>query len=243
MHITARALVGALCLSVSSFTVASTVWINEFHYDNAGGDRGEFVEIAGWAGLDLTGWSLALYNGNDGKRYGTVDLVGAIPGIEGTGYGIVSVMPSSLQNGPDALALVDASDSLRQFISYEGPVTAVEGPAAGWVSHDIGLAETSSTPVGYALALVGAGSSYAEFNWAVVDEATPGAVNIDQSLSAVPLPGALPLFASATLGLVALARRRSVGRAGALSGLGSGEPFSQLDPRLTIVTAAHRSPA
>lgn len=31
-------------------------WINEFHYDNDGADSGEFVEVAGEAGLDLSGW-------------------------------------------------------------------------------------------------------------------------------------------------------------------------------------------
>ncbi len=42
------------------------VFINEIHYDNAGTDTGEAVEIAGPAGTDLTGWSLVLYNGNGG---------------------------------------------------------------------------------------------------------------------------------------------------------------------------------
>ena len=32
-----------------------TPWINELHYDNAGADTGEFFELAGPAGLDLTG--------------------------------------------------------------------------------------------------------------------------------------------------------------------------------------------
>jgi hypothetical protein len=45
------------------------VFINEIHYDNAGTDVGEGVEIAGYAGIDLTGWSLVPYNGTDGKSY------------------------------------------------------------------------------------------------------------------------------------------------------------------------------
>jgi hypothetical protein len=36
----------------------SVVFINEIHYDNAGTDVGEGVEIAGTAGMDLTGWSI-----------------------------------------------------------------------------------------------------------------------------------------------------------------------------------------
>jgi hypothetical protein len=31
---------------------------DDYHYDNAGTDVGEGVEIAGYAGIDLTGWSL-----------------------------------------------------------------------------------------------------------------------------------------------------------------------------------------
>jgi len=37
-------------------------WINEFHYADSGADAGEFVEIAGIAGTDLTGWTIVLYN-------------------------------------------------------------------------------------------------------------------------------------------------------------------------------------
>jgi hypothetical protein len=32
------------------------VWINGVHYDNTGGDVGEFIKIAG---TDLIGWSMA----------------------------------------------------------------------------------------------------------------------------------------------------------------------------------------
>jgi hypothetical protein len=45
---------------------AANVFINEFHYDTAGTDAGEFIEVAGLAGTDLSGWSLVLYNGNGG---------------------------------------------------------------------------------------------------------------------------------------------------------------------------------
>ena len=41
---------------------SSTTFINEFHYDNAGADVGEFIEIVTLAGTDLTGWSIVLYN-------------------------------------------------------------------------------------------------------------------------------------------------------------------------------------
>ena len=50
---------------------AQTVFINEIHYDNAGGDVGEGVEVAGPAGTDLTGWTIEFYNGANGLVYDT----------------------------------------------------------------------------------------------------------------------------------------------------------------------------
>ncbi|MCA8932458.1 MAG: hypothetical protein KDA49_08305, partial [Rhodospirillaceae bacterium] len=67
----------------------STTFINEFHYDNASTDAGEFVEIAGFAGTSLVGWSLAFYNGNGGTVYGTLDLFGTFADDE-DGYGFLT---------------------------------------------------------------------------------------------------------------------------------------------------------
>jgi hypothetical protein len=53
-------------------------WINEFHDDNAGTDVGEFVEIAGGAGADPSGWSLVLGNGNGGAACTTTALSGVM---------------------------------------------------------------------------------------------------------------------------------------------------------------------
>ena len=47
------------------------VRISEIHYDNAGADTGEAVEVTGPAGVDLAGWSLVLYNGSGGAVYDT----------------------------------------------------------------------------------------------------------------------------------------------------------------------------
>lgn len=81
-------------------------WINEFHYDNAGGDVGEFVEIAGPAGLDLSCYQLIFYNGSNGTHYAAPTLSGTIPD-EGNGFGAVIVtIGDSIQNGPDGFALI-----------------------------------------------------------------------------------------------------------------------------------------
>ena len=81
---------------------STNVWINEFHYDNAGGDVAEGVEIAGEAGTDLSGYSIVLYNGSSssGASYKTEDLSGVIPD-EGAGSGARSgsQFPCGIQNG------------------------------------------------------------------------------------------------------------------------------------------------
>jgi hypothetical protein len=166
------------------------VWINEFHYDNTGSDAGEFIEIAGTAGTDLTGWSLVLYNGNPTQltSYGTTALTGSINNQQG-GFGTVLVTFASngIQNGnttgteADGIALVDNTGAVVQFLSYEGALTAADGPAAGQTSTDIGIFQTGAEPIGSSLALVGEGATYADFTWAAASDDTPGAVNVSQT--------------------------------------------------------------
>src|SRR5687768_8667852 len=63
-----------------SARAATAVFINEIHYDNTGTDAGEFVEVAGPAGTDLTGYSIVLYNGaSPFGSYDTDALSGTIP--------------------------------------------------------------------------------------------------------------------------------------------------------------------
>ena len=42
---------------------STPVFINELHYDNAGRDAGEAVELAGVAGTDLSDWQLLFFIG------------------------------------------------------------------------------------------------------------------------------------------------------------------------------------
>ncbi len=137
-----------------SVSAATSVFINEFHYDNAGSDTGEAIEIRAEAGADLTGWSIVLYNGNGGARYNTKNLAGVVDD-SGDGFGYVVVNISGIQNGsPDSIALVDNNGNVVEFLSYEGSFTAVGGPADGLTSTDIGVAEGSSTDVGESLQLI-----------------------------------------------------------------------------------------
>jgi hypothetical protein len=160
------------------------VFINEIHYDNEGADVDEAIEIAGRAGIDLSGWSLVLYNGNNGAPYHRAYLSGRFAN-DNSGFGFVTVTypANGIQNGsPDGLALVDANGEVVQFLSYEGSFTAVGGPADGLSSTDIGVEESSSTPVGYSLQLTGAGFTYEDFSWSGPTTSTFGSINAGQDL-------------------------------------------------------------
>jgi DNA/RNA endonuclease G (NUC1) len=133
------------------------VRISEIHYDNAGTDAGERIEVSGPAGFDFTGWSLVLYNGSGGAIYRTDTLGGlTVATCNGRSYVFVSYPVNGIQNGnPDAVALVNASGQLVEFLSYGGVQTGVGGAAAGQVSTNIGITETATTPVGHSLQRAG----------------------------------------------------------------------------------------
>jgi predicted extracellular nuclease len=164
--------------------MSATAWINEFHYDNASTDAGEFIEIAGVAGTDLSGWSLVLYNGTGGAVYATIGLSGTIDN-EQNGFGALSFAATGLQNGaPDGFALVDASNNVVQFLSYEGTFTAVGGAANGLTSTAIPISQSGTEPVGSSIQLTGTGTSYADFTWTETEGTTAntaGAVNTGQT--------------------------------------------------------------
>ncbi|MBL7803790.1 MAG: lamin tail domain-containing protein, partial [Saprospiraceae bacterium] len=177
------------------------VWINEIHYDNTGADQGEFIEIAGQAGTDLSQYSLVLYNGstgNMGGTYNTLVLSGLIDN-ESNGHGAISFgyPQDGIQNGPsDGIALVKGGMVL-QFLSYEGVMTAVGGPANGQVSTDIGVAETGADPAGLSLRLTGNGNQYSAFTWNAPAAATPGSINQGQTFT--PIQNGIPVTFTETM--------------------------------------------
>ena len=132
--------------SVSAAAVAG-VRISEIHYDNAGTDAGEAIEVAGPAGTDLTGWRIVLYNGSGGASYDTRTLTGSIPASCGAEGVVVATYPANgIQNGsPDGVALVDATGAVVEFLSYEGTFAATNGPASGLTSTDIVATQSGST--------------------------------------------------------------------------------------------------
>ena len=146
-----------VALSLSHAALAAPVFINEFHYDNAGTDSGEGLEVAAIAGTNLDNWQLLFYNGSDGGIYKSLELSGTISSQD-NGYGVLSFAAPGIQNGPaDAFALVNPLGNVLDFISYEGSLTATEGPANGLTSFDIGLEELPDSLLGFSLQRQGSG--------------------------------------------------------------------------------------
>ena len=74
--------------------------------------------------------------------------------------GVALVRPDGVVEGSTTFPL-----DVYQFLSYEGDFEAVEGPAAGLRSIDIGVTEDSNTIAGDSLQLSGGpGSSYDTFD-------------------------------------------------------------------------------
>lgn len=176
------------------------VFINEFHYDDASVDSGEFIEIAGLAGTDLTGWQLVRYNGSTpgaAVAYtspGSISLSGVLEDDTGTGWGFrtFTLPTDGIQNGSnDGFALVDGSGTVIELISYEGVFTASNGPAAGMTSVDVGVSETGGAD-NTSIQRVGTFTATSQpFTWQLVTGTTPEGVNAGQTLEPIDGDGSV----------------------------------------------------
>lgn len=142
--------VGPITQSALPPTSSLDININEFHYDNNGNDINEFVEVRipqNNIPLNIDNYQIVLYNGSNGKKYESAVLSQTVKNCDTNYCYYVWNVPSSssIQNGPDGIALVNDSDSVIEFISYEGVFTATNGPAKGVISKDIGIKQSNST--------------------------------------------------------------------------------------------------
>jgi len=162
-------------------------WINEFHYDNASTDEGEFVEIVvqNPSSYSLADFTVTLYNGSGGVSYGTFPLSAynsTSTDLIDPSFSFYSILAPGFQNGaPDGLSL-DYQGTVIMFLSYEGSFTATNGPASGITSTDIGVLELGTTSVGFSLQLNGKGPNYSDYSWGGPITATPGIANTNQEL-------------------------------------------------------------
>lgn len=193
----------ALAFAFAAAPAAADVFINEIHYDDAtsSGDTGERIEVVATAGETLSSYRIYLYNGSSPSAAVTYDndLVPA-GSLVSCGANVriatLSYPSNGIQNGPnDGIALVNPSGQVVQFISYEGAITAGNGPAAGRTSSNLPVSETGSDPAGRSLRLTGTGSAYAHFSWQAAATASFGGCNAGQTFSA---PNPPPVVTSTT---------------------------------------------
>ena len=158
-----------------------SVFINELHYDMIGVDEGEFVEVAGPAGTDLSGWKLEFYNGNNDSLYDQISLSGILSDA-GEGYGFTVAESSQIQNGDaDGIGLIDADNNCVELISYEGTMSPASGPCAEFLANDIGVSQSNNTNIDESLQKTGTGTISSDFEWIGPVEQTKGAANDNQS--------------------------------------------------------------
>ncbi len=209
----------AALLALLPVSALADVFVNELHYDNAGGDVGEAIEVVATAGESLAGYRIHLYNGSSpgaAVAYDNDALPGgAVVACDGGGQVRVATLQypaNGLQNGaPDGLALVDGNGAVVQFLSYEGTLVAASGPAAGLSSTAIPVSEGAGTPVGTSLQLAGQGDRAADFSWQASATQSFGRCNPGQGVPApnppprvtltMPVDGASDFPAAADLGV------------------------------------------
>ncbi|WP_298922265.1 Hint domain-containing protein [uncultured Roseobacter sp.] len=123
-------------------------YISEFQY--YGNTSQEFIEVALPAGTDPSGYAVHIY-GNDGSIIHSFPIGTSTGTMGGHDVYVIDAATPGFNDGgsdptgnmypDDALALVNGSGDVEQFVSYWGnTVTATQGPASGMTSSDVGTA-------------------------------------------------------------------------------------------------------
>jgi hypothetical protein len=167
------------------------LWINEINVE--ADNIGEFWEVAGAAGADSTGWTVARCVGLriDGnlRRRGCgparVPVPPLLPTVRGLLVASANDVTLSNRDLPDelGLALYNPCGELTQLITYIGDTLTESGGVSAVIVEEltsVQLVSVDSRAEGMSLALVGEGDSFEEFIWAAVPE-SPGAVNAGQA--------------------------------------------------------------
>ena len=198
--------------------LSAAVTINEFHYDNAGGDKNEFIEIVLTDPLSMSPDDIDIffYNGGDGTPYKEFNLSDFdAHGILSDSNAYYSKHVTGIQNGgPDGFA-VTYNNTVFEFISYEGSFSATSGPAAGMTSTDILVYEATSTPPNSSLqrqcfsdtwVLTEGSNTRGQVNTGCTPGPAPKPTPVPEPVP-VPVPGAC-LLTCMGLGLIRATRQR-----------------------------------
>jgi hypothetical protein len=144
-----------------------------------------FIELRGEPDLLVDGAQLQLVNGADGAVYDRITLLGS---TDTNGLFVVAesdvtiatqIANVNLQNGPDAVWLIDRDGGVIDSVSYGESGVAAEGRAAAIPAEGRSLARRD-TPE---LAACDSDDNQADF---CDTEPSPGAVNTDCSSPALP---------------------------------------------------------
>ena len=164
------------------------VRLNEIHYDNDGPDLNEFLEILVAPGFQgsIPEIEIYLYNGNGGGVYGQHSLASfSLNQTLPSGHRLFSKLIPRIQNGPDGIAIV-ASGTVLEFLSYEGTVTASDGPAIRMTSRDIGVSQSNPVPA----TNTGSLGLNGDLSWTRFSSPpSPGSLNQGQLFSPALIPG------------------------------------------------------
>ncbi len=185
-------------------TWAQNAWVNEFHYDNTGTDANEFIEVVieNAGNYTLSDFRIDLYNFTGGVTYDNKTLdVYTVGSTSGNFTFYTYVYPvNGIQNGvQDGIALSYQGVVIAgQFLSYEGVLTATNGPATGLTSTDIGVLEGGADPAGLSLQLGGSGTQYSSFTWQSPLAQTQGLINTNQSFGGAVFPSIVKAYSIST---------------------------------------------
>jgi len=195
-----------------------SVWINEIDYWNLYGGtdvfdgvviNGEFVELAGAAGINISGFSIELMDYREAfadqpfDRYTITNFVMPDDTLDGYGFFVLGgsnvaprdiLMTNYLSSYiPGAVRLRNEFGILEQEIAYGGTPPGVETPG----TDDVDTIDILLLPYTNSVALVGGGNTYGEFNWST-NRITPGAANHFQSFGFFPQMDCSNLFYACT---------------------------------------------
>lgn len=175
-----------------SITPGGSVWINEFDpYGGlwADGDNWEFIELAGVAGSDISGWLVRLYDEsvqlystyvlpagsilpNDTNGFGFF-LMGNPIGLPWADFAMTNMHVSGMLDEGGGIELVNEFGSVQQSVWY-GALSAPQG------FNDSYFVDDEFSPA--SATMVGTGGRLNDFSWSGTASPSPGAINDSQVL-------------------------------------------------------------